>query len=942
MHRYLRIIFLGLVVFILTFPAKATHIRAGEITVERKNCQSKDFIIYITGYVDLINGMVTFGGGELEFGDGTESIVDLRKSSLVTILLDEQPIEGSEGVGITRFRVEHTYGGNGIFYIRYREANRNGNIVNMDNSIETTFYVETMVRIDGTLGCNRHLPEMLVPPIDYGCSGVAFYHNPGAFDKDGDSLAFEFVTPRKSEGTPVDNYKVVNDPIFGGSQEDSNNLPASLSINPLTGDIVWDSPGITGEYNIAFIVKEYRRIDGEYYLIGSVVRDMQIIVDDCDNSRPELELPDDICVEAGQNVNFDVYGTDADGDPVKLEVFSGVLNFASSPATYSPNPPDFQPQPGKVTFNWDTDCDHVREQPYLVTFKVSDQPEMGKSLVEFGTVNIIVVAPSPKNLQSTVNADRTIDLTWDNYSCSNADRIQIWRRVDSYPLSPDDCETGMPDYAGYSLLDEVPITDTSYKDDNHGKLLAFDADYCYRLVAVFPSPQNGESYVSNETCGLIDADGPAITHVTVDETSLTDGKITVSWRGPFDIDQILFPPPYSYELWRGDGFEDDANNLVMPLSTDTTFQDTGLNTTENPYNYVVKLFDSNGQEVTESVAASSVYNAPTPGEASITLDWSAHVPWSNNTATFPYHYIYRDHVDTVDPSKLVLIDSVNVNTDGFHYFDDGSFNNELLDEQTVYCYYVEVYGSYGNPNINKPQINLSQITCAQPSDSEVPCPPELFLATEDCAGILSNRPCSFSSFYNEINWTKTLTSGEGCDNEDQIKGYNVYFSLTGEGNDAFEFLEFVQDTTYLHTDLFSFAGCYYVTAVDRSNNESSPSNIVCNDNCPYYELPNIITPNGDGKNDVFRPLDEFSGNENAECPRFVRSVVFDVYNRWGTALYHYESGGENAITIDWDGKDNSGTLLPSGVYYYTADVEFDVRRPQDRNQQLKGWVHILY
>lgn len=942
MHRYLRIIFLGIIVLLVTQPVKATHIRAGEITVERVSCQSKEFIIYVTGYVDLIGGQVTFGGGTLDFGDGSDPITNIRMDPRVTILLDEQPIDGSYGIGITRFMVRHEFSANGIYYIKYLEANRNANIVNMDNSVETTFYIETMVRIDGTLGCNMHLPEMLVPPIDYGCSGVAFYHNPGAFDKDGDSLAFEFVTPRKNVDTPVDNYKVVNDPIFGGVQEGSTNLPASLSIDPVTGDIVWDSPGITGEYNIAFIVKEYRRVGENYFLIGYVVRDMQIIVDDCDNNRPELVLPDDICVEAGQNVNFDVYGTDADGDPVKLEVFSGVLNFDNSPATYTPFPADFQPQPGKVNFNWDTQCDHIREQPYLVTFKVSDQPELGKSLVEYGTVNITVVAPAPKNLQATVNANRTIDLTWDNYSCNNANKIQIWRRVDSYPLSPDMCETGMPDYAGYTLLDEVPASDTSYKDDNHGMLLAFDADYCYRLVAVFPPPQNGESYVSNEACGIIDADGPAITHVTVDETSTTDGKITISWRGPFEIDQALFPPPYNYELWRGDGFEGAITTKVMSISADTTFQDTGLNTTDKKYNYVVKLFDGNGQEVIESVSASSVYNEPAPGEASITLTWNAVVPWSNNTATFPYHYIYRDNVDTADPSKLVLIDSVNVNLNGFNYFDDGSFNNVPLNEQTVYCYYIEVYGSYGNPLVAEPQINLSQITCAQPNDAVVPCPPELFLATEDCATILDNQPCGFNAYYNELVWTGTLTSGENCDSNDQIKGYNVYFSLTGENGDPFEFVEFVEDTTYLHTGLFSFAGCYYVTTLDRSNNESAPSNIVCNDNCPDYELPNVFTPNGDGINDVFRPLDQYSGTLNATCPRFVKSVIFNVYNRWGIVIYHYESGGENAITIDWDGRDDAGTLLPSGVYYYDAEVEFDLRRPQDQTQHLKGWVHLLY
>ena len=50
--------------------------------------------------------------------------------------------------------------------------------------------------------------------------------------------------------------------------------------------------------------------------MGSVVRDMQIIIDDCDNARPELDIPDDLCVEAGDNIQEEILATDADGDPV--------------------------------------------------------------------------------------------------------------------------------------------------------------------------------------------------------------------------------------------------------------------------------------------------------------------------------------------------------------------------------------------------------------------------------------------------------------------------------------------------------------------------------------------------------------------------------------------------------------------------------------------------
>jgi hypothetical protein len=912
--------------------SQATHIRAGEITIERKNCQSLTFVFYITGYVDLIGGQVLFGGGTLDFGDGTVPVEFIREDSRVEILLDEVDLGGGNGVGVTQFRIEHTYSSAGNYIVTYNEPNRNDGILNMDNSVNTPFYVESILRIDPFLGCNNS-PAMLIAPIDFGCVGVAFYHNPGAFDSDGDSLSFEFVVPRKAVGTPVDNHRYIDDPSFNGTPEDGSGGLATLTIDEITGDIIWDAPGLAGEYNIAFVVKEYRKILGQYFLMGSVVRDMQIIIDDCDNNRPELDIPDNLCVEAGTNIQELIRATDMDGDSVKIEVLSAVLHFPTSPATYSPEPPVFQSQPGQLLFEWQTTCDHIREQPYLVHFKVTDRPSEGVALVEFGTMNIIVVAPSPKGLTNQVNADKSIDLTWDPYACTNAENIQIWRRIDSFNIIPDLCDVGMPDGTGYVLIDIVSSATTTYNDKN----LAYGAKYCYRLVADFPNPQGGESYVSAETCGIMKADGPIITHVTVDETDPANGKITVSWAGAFEIDTVLFPPPYNYKLYQGDGLSGDAIDLILGLlAGDTTFQITGLDTETKEFHYRVELFDANSavNAIRESVLASQVDLDPTPLIAKIELRWDADVPWSNNSQSFPMHYIYRSKVVSGSPDQLVLIDSVNVNKNGFFYADDGSFNNTPLIDTEEYCYYVSTFGTYGNPSIQAPQINFSQIVCAQPNDTIPPTSPELSIELIDCETFLADKDCDFVAFFNVITWPEDLG--------DDIKGYNIYFSESGDEG-TFEQIDFVEGaTTYAHTSLNSFKGCYYIEAVDRSNNRSEPSGIVCNDNCPYYKLPNIITPNGDDVNETFRPLDEDSNDPNAQCPRFVESVNFKVYNRWGALIYEYLSGGENSIYINWDGRDSQGQQLASGMYFYSADVVFDVRIKENREQTLTGWVQILY
>jgi hypothetical protein len=186
-------------------------------------------------------------------------------------------------------------------------------------------------------------------------------------------------------------------------------------------------------------------------------------------------------------------------------------------------------------------------------------------------------------------------------------------------------------------------------------------------------------------------------------------------------------------------------------------------------------------------------------------------------------------------------------------------------------------------------------------------------------------------------------------------GYRIYRGLSAGGEFVrLEDAGIVTDTFYIDTSVASFAYCYKISAVDRSLNESELSDAVCNDNCPYYELPNVFTPNGDNCNDLFSAYSDrnLSGEEGGcpvseealtKCARFVESVIFRVYNRWGQEVYSYEGSirDENkTIYIDWDGRDNMHNLLSTGVYYYVAEVTFDIVS-SDKTKVIKGWVHLV-
>jgi gliding motility-associated-like protein len=123
------------------------------------------------------------------------------------------------------------------------------------------------------------------------------------------------------------------------------------------------------------------------------------------------------------------------------------------------------------------------------------------------------------------------------------------------------------------------------------------------------------------------------------------------------------------------------------------------------------------------------------------------------------------------------------------------------------------------------------------------------------------------------------------------------------------------------------------------------SDPACNDNCPYYELPNVFTPNDDGFNDTFSSDFDRSADRSESavirCPRFVRSVDFRVYNRLGKEVYGRVSSGEDDITIDWNGQTAQGELLPPGVYYYIALLSFDALAPERMSRELRGWVQLI-
>ena len=210
------------------------------------------------------------------------------------------------------------------------DPNRNGGILNVNfpNSDVVPFYIQTVYTfLNSNFQGTNTTPRLLQPPIDKGCVGKTFVYNVNAYDPDGDSIAYRLITPYQDKGITV--------PLYEFPDRINTNPPKAniITMDEKTGQFTWKSPQVRGEYVVAFLILSYRR--GQVTPIDSTIRDIQILIEDCQNDPPKVETIDKLCVIAGQYIKFAVRGTDPNvGQKVQLSAFGGPFEVKYSPAIF--------------------------------------------------------------------------------------------------------------------------------------------------------------------------------------------------------------------------------------------------------------------------------------------------------------------------------------------------------------------------------------------------------------------------------------------------------------------------------------------------------------------------------------------------------------------------------------------------------------------------------
>ncbi len=226
------------------------------------------------------------------------------------------------------------------------------------------------------------------------------------------------------------------------------------------------------------------------------------------------------------------------------------------------------------------------------------------------------------------------------------------------------------------------------------------------------------------------------------------------------------------------------------------------------------------------------------------------------------------------------------------YFDGLIEPTENLN--VLFLYYDICTGTYDTLELNIDIIDYQLMTIYNPVDSVNICPdtPEnAYLSTVVTSGI-----APFSYFWHA----------------DPNEFYPDQANIT-VGPD--HITEFVQP--------------YYATVTDGCGKQIVSDTILVYNQCPII-VPNVVTINSDGVNEVFiiKNLKDY------------QTIKLRIYDRWGETLYE-SSDYQN----DWAVTNKDGSPLMDGVYFYTAEVIDDIKYTYDDQEKTKyqaqGFFHVL-
>lgn len=277
---------------------------------------------------------------------------------------------------------------------------RNSTITNLSNPDFQDLHVRAL--LNNANGLCNDAPVFTTLPVPYICNGQVINYNHGTVDLDGDSLVYRLANPLTTNGGNI-NYN------GGLNPNNPMNVIGGFQFDPTTGQMTFTPAGQQVAV-IAVIVEEYRN----GVLIGSVMRDIQVVVLNCNNNVPtSTPTPQNVSggtlvnnrieVCPGQTVSFQFTATDPNPNDILTVTDNSAIAAPGSSITYTGGGNSVT-----GTFSWTPSAANTGTNVITVTVEDNACPTIGTNSFSY-TVEV---------LQGTTAGP---DLVY----CSNAGPIQL-------------------------------------------------------------------------------------------------------------------------------------------------------------------------------------------------------------------------------------------------------------------------------------------------------------------------------------------------------------------------------------------------------------------------------------------------------------------------------------------------------------------------------------
>ena len=243
--------------------------------------------------------------------------------------------------------------------------------------------------------------------------------------------------------------------------------------------------------------------------------------------------------------------------------------------------------------------------------------------------------------------------------------------------------------------------------------------------------------------------------------------------------------------------------------------------------------------------------------------------------------------------EIVLDAGALTNNSSIEWFMDGT----LLEGETGVTLTVTETAFYSAI------ITVDNTDCAYGDDILV----EFFQSPQIVAVEDSIIKCANEGYTLEVN----------IENSDQLNSLTYIWTLDGID------LQTGTDNTYYLDELTEETGEFIVTVFDDVTYcwNSITINVDFYENSYCVDLPQGLSPNGDGYNDCLI-LDHLEDIEDID--------KIEVFNRYGTKIYEM-----NEYVDQWCGVDQDGKIVPVGTYFYI--IYFNSTK-----EPITSWIYVNY